>query len=95
MPAAQGDQCPDRRGESVGFAEGAQRVAGQFGPGGAGQQQGIDPRPETVAGEGAQEALFGALATKRDKGNEKGRKSAIEGEEARKQGGVEDLGPWG
>ena len=49
----------------VGEAEGGAEVAegvGFFGrPGGAGELEGIDPGAEAVAGEGAEEAFFGAV----------------------------------
>lgn len=41
-------------------------MAREFRPSGAGEVEGVDPRSEAVAGEGAEEALFGALAVSDD-----------------------------
>lgn len=62
VPGFFGDEGADliREGELI--ADGAERVVGQIGPGGAGEQEGIDPRAEAVTRKGPQKAFFGALA---------------------------------
>ena len=62
MPRLRGDQRLDGFCQPVRFAKRAERVVRQFRPGGAGEQQRVDPRPETMTGEGAQEAFFRAFA---------------------------------
>ena len=62
VPRLGGDQRVDGFGQSVGLTKRAERVVRQLRPGGAGEQQGVDPRAEAMAGEGAEEALFRAFA---------------------------------
>ncbi len=53
-------------GEAEGDAEITQRMGFLVRPGGAGQLEGVDPRAELVAGEGAEEAFFSAVAMGHD-----------------------------
>ena len=62
VPGFFGDEGADLVTKTELIADAAERVIGQIGPGGAGKQKGIDPWAEAVTGEGAQKALFGALA---------------------------------
>jgi len=62
VPTAAGVVGFEDRAETATFAERRERVIRQFRPCGAGEQQGIDPRTEAVAGKCPEEALFGALA---------------------------------
>lgn len=47
--------------QAEGVAKIAERMRLFSGPGGAGKLQGVNPRAEAVAGEGAEEAFFGAM----------------------------------
>ncbi len=62
MPRFSGNEFLDLLAEAVVLAERGERVIRELGPSGAGEQEGIEPRPEAMAGEGAEESFFGALA---------------------------------
>jgi len=71
-------------GESEGKAEITQRMRLFIGPGGTGELEGVDPRAEGVAGEGAEEAFFGAVTVGHDgAASEVAFKNGPEGEEGR------------
>ena len=62
VPGFFGDEGAHLVAERELIADAAERVVGQIGPGGAGEQKGIDPWAEAVTGKGPQKAFFGALA---------------------------------
>jgi len=62
VPAAVGKKAGQAGGDSEAVAQGAQRVVVAIRPGGAEEVESVDPRAEGVAGKGAQESFFGAVA---------------------------------
>lgn len=68
VPGFSGDDGLDFIRESEGQGEGGERVIRELGPDGAGDMKGVEPGAETVAGEGAEEAFFGAFAVGDDDG---------------------------
>ena len=66
VPGFFGDEGADLRREGELVADAAERVVGQIGPSGAGEQEGIDPRAESMTRKGPQKALFRAFAVSDD-----------------------------
>lgn len=79
VPIAIGLAFLDGGGNAEEIAEGAEGVILGFWPGGAGEVEGVEPGCEGVAGEGAEEALFGAVAVGDD--NVSGEEAADDGPE--------------